>query len=409
MRLTFTKKNAIMVLFVRTIPKTVILTADRKDPKMNFSKLEEYLNLLPRYGLPACDFAVSHRGKTVYRHASGFSDVEKTKPVSENDLYYVFSISKITTCVAAMRLVEEGKLALSDPVSKYLPAFAHLTVKNSSGKPTPAKTPMTILHLFTMTGGLNYDLSTPAVLRRCQDPSAGTLEIVSAFAESALEFEPGTKYLYSLCHDVLGAVVEVVSGMLLCDYVKTYIFDPLGMKDTGFHLPPALLPRVSAQYQFVPRVMRATPVETGNNYILSDNYDSGGAGLYSSVSDQSRLMAVLASGGKTENGYSLLRPETIAMMGKNYLPESAMPQFLPTRLYGYGWGLCGRCHLDPALSQSRSAVGEFGWDGAAGSFGLVDPEKQVGMFFATHVRGCAFVYHMVHPTLRDLAYEAIEG
>ena len=160
-------------------------------------------------------------------------------------------------------------------------------------------------------------------------------------------------------------------------------------------------------YQFVPRGQKSVEIPIANQYILNDNYDSGGAGLYSCVDDQLRLLTVLACGGKTEEGYVLLRPETIAAMGVNLLPESAMPQFTPTRLYGYGWGLCGRAHVDPTVSRALSSVGEFGWDGAAGAFGLVDPTKQVAIYFGTHIKGCQYAYHLVHPTVRDRVFEAI--
>ena len=373
---------------------------------MDFSKLDKFMNDMPSRGIPACDLAVTYQGKTVYRRGVGFSDGAKTKPVSPDDLYYIFSISKITTCVAAMRLVEQGLIGLDDPVSKYLPTFARLTVKNGKGV-SPAQNVMTIRHLFTMTGGLNYSLTSPALVRALQDPNASTVDLVSAMAETPLEFEPGVNYLYSLCHDVLAGVVEVVSGVRFSEYVQKNIFDPLGMKRTGYHLPEELKEKMSAMYSFVPRVQKAVEVPIANQYILNDNYDSGGAGLYSCVDDQIRLLTVLACGGKTEDGYVLLRPETIASMGVNLLPESALPQFSPTRLYGYGWGLCGRAHVDPTVSRALSSVGEFGWDGAAGAFGLVDPVKQVAIYFGTHIKGCQYAYHLVHPTVRDMVFEAI--
>ena len=377
---------------------------------MNFSKLDQYLAKLPACGIPGCALAVSHHGKVIYRGSAGFADAEQTRPVAQDDLYFVFSISKITTCVAAMRLVEQGLMGLDDPVSKYLPAYACLTVKNAKGKPEPAQNTMTVRHLFTMTGGLNYDLNSQPLVRMRQDPDAGTLDFVNALAEGMLDFEPGTKFQYSLCHDVLAAVVEVVSGMRFADYVQKNIFDPLGMTETGYHLPAELLPRVSSIYRFTHGVMKSTPIptETCNAYVLNPNFDSGGAGLYSSANDQIKLMTTLACGGTTPDGYSLLRPETIAMMGENQLSDTVHPTFLSSRLYGYGWGLCGRAHIDPVVSESRSSVGEFGWDGAAGAFALVDPKKQIAFYFAMHVMGCQYVYHLVHPTLRNLVYECIE-
>ena len=374
-----------------------------------YAKIDAMLQTLSHCGIPACDFIVTHKGKQIYRGSAGFSDVEGTCPVSSEDLYYMYSVSKVTTCVAAMRLVEEGRLGLDDPVYKYLPAYRHLTVK---GKNTtvPAQNTLTVRHLFTMMGGLNYNHNAEPILRAKKDTNADTLSIVNSFAECPLDFEPGTRYQYSLCHDVLAAVVEVVSGMRFADYVKKIVFDPLGMCNTGYHLPESLKPRLSAMYTYINGLFQAKPCENPHNeLIFNDCYDSGGAGLYSSADDQIRLMTVLANGGKTDDGYTLLKPQTISLMQVGELPDFAKSQFGPYRLFGYSWGLCGRVHVDPVVSHSRSGVGEFGWDGAAGSFALVDPSKQVSMFFATHVLGCLYAYYMVFPTLRDLAYELIEG
>ena len=202
---------------------------------MSFTKLEQLIDSMPKRGIPACDLIVTRHGETVFRRMAGYSDAAGTKPVSENDLYWIFSATKPVTCTAAMRLVEQGKLRLDDPVSKYLPAFANPTViSTQGGDPTPAKNVMTIEHLFTMTGGLNYNSNTPHAKAAKANPNTSTQELVNAFAKEPLDFEPGTFYRYSLCHDVLAAVVEVVSGMRFSDYMQKYIFDPLGMADTGF-------------------------------------------------------------------------------------------------------------------------------------------------------------------------------
>ena len=376
---------------------------------MNFSKLDSLIDSLPACGIPSADLAVTHRGKLIYRHSAGFSDAEGTKPVCADDLYYVFSISKITTCVCGMRLVEEGKLGLDDPVSKYLPAYRYLTVKDEKGKAVPAQNVMTVRHLFTMTGGLNYNLKSPSLVRAFMNEKPNTLTLVNAMAETPLEFEPGTHYMYSLCHDVLAGVIEVVSGMRFADYVQKTVFDPLGMTRTGYHLPDSLTPYLSELYNFKHGVMQPIVSPKENPYTMTPDYDSGGAGLYSCVDDQIKLMTVLANGGKTENGYSLLKPETIAMMQVGQLPDCARPQFAPNRLFGYSWGLCGRVHVDPVVSRALSPVGEFGWDGAAGASALIDPTERVAIYYAMHVKGCQYAYHVVHPNIREIVYAVILG
>ena len=374
---------------------------------MNTTELDRYLDLLPQFGIPACDFAVSHKGKTVYRHRTGFADHAKTVPLTENHIYQVYSVSKVTTCVCALRLVEEGRLKLSDPVSKYLPAFANLTVRQKDGSVVPAERVMTVEHLFTMTGGLDYDLKAENILRAAAQPGANTQSVVSAMAEAPLQFEPGTRYRYSLCHDVLAAVVEVVTGLPFAEYVRRNITDPLGMTDTGFHPTEEQLTRFVASHRFISGLHRAEPVDgvrVQANYVLCKGYDSGGAGLHSTVNDQMKLLTALANGGISADGYRVLKPETIAMMGENRLCDTAWPDYQPTRLYGYGWGLCGRAHVNKLLSNARSAEGEFGWDGAAGAFALVDPKNEVAMYFGMQVLNCAYSYHKIFPDLRDRAY-----
>lgn len=374
----------------------------------NFQKLDELMSNMPAYGLPATDLAVTYKGETVYRRGVGFSDVEKTKPVSRDDIYWIFSVSKVTTCIAANRLIEEGKMNLDDPVSKYLPAFANPMVRQKDGTLAPAKNVMTIRHLFTMTGGLDYNFNSPAVIAlRKENPHFTTLEGVNAIAQSPLWDEPGTVYRYSLCHDVLAGVVEAVSGERFSDYVNRVIFEPLGMKNTGYHPTEEVMGRMTQMYRYVPGLMLANPIDPTNSYILSDNFDSGGAGLHSTVDDQIALMTTLANGGTTKDGYRLLKPETIRMIGTNQLADSARTTLDTTRLFGYSWGLCCRTHINPLFSRSRSALGEFGWDGAAAAYALVDPTNRVAIFFGTEVLNCGFAYHQTHMLIRDFVYEGL--
>jgi CubicO group peptidase (beta-lactamase class C family) len=377
---------------------------------MNFQKLNNLIASLPSRGFPACDISVAQNGVEVFRASAGYADAAKTRPVSANDLYWVFSISKIATCIAAMRLVEEGKIDLYAPVSNYLPSYKGLTVKHRDGSIQPAKNAMTVLHLFTMTGGLDYDANKGTLKDfRAANPHMTTREFVDELAKQPLNFEPGTHYAYSLCHDVLAVVVEVASGMRFADYMQKYIFDPLGMNDTHYHLPEEKRERLSAVYQYCHGLWTAEylPDYQVPVYRYSDRYDSGGAGLATSVDDYMKLMSALACGGTSPNGYRVLNPETVKMLGLGYLPESVRPDFNPTRLYGYSWGLCGRAHVEPHVSGARSAKGEFGWDGAAASFALADPTNRVSIFFATEVLGSSYAYHAIHPLLRDLAYEGM--
>ena len=376
---------------------------------MNFSRLDQVMEDMPKRGIPACELAVSYKGEIVYRKSVGYADHENTRPASPDDIYWIYSCTKVVTCVAAMRLVENGTIKLDDPVSKYLPQFANLKVKDKkTGNVSDAKNTMTVQHLFTMMGGLDYNFKAEPIAKAIQAEGADTLSIVRSMAEVPLQFEPGENYTYSLCHDVLGAVVEIASGMKLSEYLQKNVFDPLGMKDIGFRPSEEQKKRFSAQYNYHNGSNYSTPVPTGNPYAFTPDYDSGGAGLFSTVDEYMKMITVLANGGTTKDGYVLLRPESIEMMGKNLLNEAGRSSFVGGRRYGYGWGLCGRAHIDPTVSFMKSSVGEFGWDGAAGAFCMVDPKKNIALYFGTHLFGFGYGYDRLHWKLLNLAIEAIE-
>lgn len=376
---------------------------------MNFSKLDAFLEDMPKRGYPGCELGVAVRGEVVYRKSVGYADHNKTRPLSGKDISWIFSCSKVITCLAAMRLVDEGVLALEDPVSKYLPAYAHLTVRDpATGGTVAARTPMTVEHLFTMSGGMNYDLDAAPIAEARAKEGATTLDIVEAMAKVPLGFHPGEHFCYSLCHDVLAAVCEVASGMRFSDYLKQYFFDPLGLSDIGFRPNEEQKARFCDQYTYENGTNRPIPVERSNRYILSPDYDSGGAGLFCTVDDYLKIIAVVADGGTTKDGYTLLSPNAIEKMTVNYLHDTALNDFVNGRLFGYGWGLCGRVHINPTVSCSKSPVGEFGWDGAANAFSMIDPENRVALYFGTNIFNHVYGYNFIHSHLRNLVYEALQ-
>lgn len=373
---------------------------------MNFAKLDAFMNGMPDRGFPGCELAVTVDGKTVYHRCVGYSDVEKTRPANENDLYWIFSCTKVITCLAAMRLLEEGKLSLTDPVSKYLPAYENMQVIEKDKTVRPAKTVMTVEHLFTMTGGMTYDVKVDKIAQMAAI-NANTVQVCSFMANDPLIFDPGTHYKYSLCHDVLAAVVEVASGVRFSDYVNEIFFKPLGLTNIGFHPNEEQKDRFTAMYRCATGTRKITPIPNDNSYAITPDYDSGGAGLFSNVTDYLKVISVIACGGTAPDGTHFLKPETIRMMQENRLCDDALNDFVTTRLFGYGWGLCGRVHMEPSHSLSLSPKGEFGWDGAAAAFSMIDPENRVALYFGTHVRGYQYAYHVVHPTIRNLVYEAL--
>ncbi|MBR4881771.1 MAG: beta-lactamase family protein, partial [Clostridia bacterium] len=356
---------------------------------MDFSAIKNYLDNVDGNLVPFRECLVTVNGKEVFRHSC--CQAEAAEQERGKDTYYIFSKRKISTCVAAMRLVEEGKMSLDDPVSKYLPEFDELYIGGSYARCAEvrdddmpkAKNPLLIKNLFAMGGGLTYNLGHPEIrkVREATDDKADTRQIASAIAKMPLLFEPGEDYSYSLCHDVLGAVIEVVSGKSLFNYFNEIIFAPLGMKDTVFHPDKEYLDRMHAQYMVYPQKQVAVLRETGCVYALSDNYLSGGAGLASTLEDYSKLLTCLAC-GESESGYRILKPETVALMHTPQLCEKAQKTFSANpNLMGYSYGLGVRTHVDGSVSNSLSPVGEFGWDGAAGAFGMVDTVNKVSITY----------------------------
>ena len=377
---------------------------------MNFQALDDFLARMIAGGIPALELAITQNGETVYHETVGYTDAAKTRPTSKNDIHWLFSCTKVMTCIAAMRLVEEGKLSISDPVSRYLPEYAHLKVKDEkTGEIRDAKETMTVAHLFGMMGGLDYDIHAPAI-RAAVAAGGGTREIVAAMAEKPLCFEPGTWFKYSLCHDVLAAVVEVAAGMSFGEYLKRIVFDPLELSDIGFVPTEAQKARFAQLYDHDPTTRVLRERREGNEFSFSPTYESGGAGLFSTVTAYSKFLATLAN-GKSPEGYVLLKPETIQQISTtDILTQGAklgMNDLWKTRFFGYSWGLCGRIHLSPTISLSKSAKGEFGWHGAAGSFCLIDPICRVSIMLGMDIRSYAYGTHVLHPYLRNLVYECL--
>ena len=210
---------------------------------MSFDRLVDFLDYyLPMLGVPGSDTVIYKNHEEIFRHQSGYDTLREPAILKADRIYNIYSCTKIATAVSALQLLERGQILISDPVQIYFPEYKNLKVKKrlSSGEYDiqPAKKTMLIKHLFSMTSGLDYDLQRPAIerIRRESDGKCPTLDIIRALPEDPLIFEPGEQYHYGLSHDVLGGIVELLSGMTLGEYMQKNIFEPLGMKDTGFSL-----------------------------------------------------------------------------------------------------------------------------------------------------------------------------
>lgn len=392
---------------------------------MDFTVVTKYLDSLKeQFSVRAADCAIMIDHKTVYRHLVGTSDFEDTVPLTEDNLHDVFSASKVLTATAVMQLVEQGKIGLEDPLSKFLPEFADAKVLDdfdlqdfvSSGKwlqgwpdlswPCHAvQNPIRIGDMLSMTAGFSYNIGCAPVLQILKDnPHACTRDIVRGYAGAPLLFEPGTRYSYSLAHDILPAVVEVVTGMKFSEYMRQNIFAPADADQMFYQIPKSEKSRLTVLYGFDPKTKKYVP-QVDNFARINDTYESGGAGIACTVGDYIKVLDALACGGVSSKGVQILKPETIREMSTNCLNERQLADFHIGGKHEYGYALGVRTLLDP--TKSKSPIGEFGWDGAAGAYALVDPVNHLSIFYAQAAPESGPAFSTIHPTLRDLVYDAI--
>ena len=376
---------------------------------MNFEKLTAYMDSLPGIGVPSADIVVYRDHEQLYRHSVGFRDEARTQPLQGDETYRLYSCSKVFTTCAAMQLIQAGKLSLDDPVSRYLPAYANLTVRDGETVRPAART-MTVRHLMSMQSGLNYDMGTEPVKRVLAetDGKATTRQLMEAKAEDPLCFEPGTDFLYSLSHDALAAVIEAVSGQKFSDYLREHIWGPLGLNTMSFDLTDDIRARLCMQYAYDEdaKAFNPAPVDP-EHYRISPNYESGGGGLFGDLKDYSRFVDALACGGESADGVKILAPEMLQLWNTNQLGPKSRATFDQWRRLGYSYALGVRTRVD--LTQGgRGQIGEFGWDGAAGAWAMIDPYNRLSAFFVMHVLNYSYCFNVIHPTLRDLIYGAVK-
>ena len=298
-----------------------------------FENVKKLLDAAIDMGTPAVQVSVFHKGKEVFSDWRGVFSEDGTK-LSGNEIYNIYSCSKFITCAAALMLFEEGKFSLDDEIAEYIPAFGDMTVKKNGGI-FKAEKRITIRQLFSVTSGMNYDCGSDAIKegRGVTEGKCPTVEMMKYLAKMPLEFEPGETWRYSLSHDVIGALVEVVSGERFGEFVKRRIFNPLGMVDSTYLLPEEKLSRVCAQYSYISKEKRYQNVGPELQiYKFGSEYESGGAGMASTVSDYMKFLEGMRTG-------KVLKDETIALMKQNHLTEEQRKTCWASNGYGYGLGV----------------------------------------------------------------------
>lgn len=391
---------------------------------MNFDNLQNFMQHLTEWRIPGNEISVWKNNQEVFRYCSGYLNLEKNIKMESGHLLYIYSCSKVALAVAGMQLLEKKKISLHDPLYDYIPEFKKMMVKTLMGDFVEATRPITLYHLFTMTSGMTYSMS-PEVKEQAYMKTKGlfnTVETVRCMAKMPLNFEPGEDWNYSFSHDVLAAVIEIVSGKKYRDYVKENIFEPLDMKESVYHLTDAMQERFAPLYCFVDETGEQDLVanqskdasdlgghiERTNNVntlVFGDEYDSGGAGIITTVSDYAKLANALARGGVGQQGERILKAESVDLLRMNQLNEKQRKSFNWEQLSGYGYGLGVRTMMNPKESQSKSNIGEFGWGGAAGASMYVDPSIELGVFYAHHMLNPQEDYYQ--PRLRDVIYSCL--
>jgi len=342
--------------------------------------------------------AVARRGRLVHFESYGYRDLEAEKPMEHETIFRIYSMTKPVTSVAVLMLYEEGRFLLTDPVARYIPAFEGLQVYDAAApdgsKRARLSRPVTIRDLLTHTSGLTYGFGqTPVdtlyreaeLLYKRDDRGVsirhGTMDdMVMKLSRIPLLHQPGTRWQYSVSFDVLGHLVEVVSGQTLDVFFQERIFDPLGMPDTGFEVPPEKMDRFAVNYT-IGGNGRLEILDAGSTSIFAApvEFFSGGGGLVSTMTDYLRFAQMLLNGGVL-GGTRLLSPKTVELMTSNHLKpgdETTRP--------GYGYGLGVAVLTNVARTQSLGSKGNYGWAGFANTYFFIDREEElIGMVWSQH-------------------------
>lgn len=366
--------------------------------------------------LPGVMTLLQRHGKIVHFGTAGMANIEASQPIQENNIFRIYSMTKPIVSVAAMMLVEEGRFRLNEPVANFIPAFANTKVYAGSGALGPhlvdQQPLMTVHHLLTHTSGLSYgwffDSPVEDLYRKVIPElflrDRPLQDVIERLAAIPLLFQPGTKWRYSYATDVLGYLVETVAEMPLADFLAQRIFEPLGMLDTGFHVPADKASRLAELYTskalYDPYPIPAESAPLLGDVTVPTRCPSSGAGLTSTLADYLKFCNCLLN-----NGSPLISRKTLAWMTANHIPNALMPLMIGANELDHGFGLGFRVATDLGKARALTSVGEFGWAGAAQTYFWIDPaEDFIGLMMTQHM---PLEQYPVQQIFRNLAYQAI--
>ena len=363
-------------------------------------------HLLERYIEPqkiaGCLTLISRRGEIAHLSALGMMDRERGLPMAVDAIFRIYSMTKPITSVALMMLFERGAFQLSDPVSRFIPRWNNLRVMTGGEYPdyvtAPAERPMTMRDLLSHQSGLTYGFMEgplEAGYFKHEVYQAGAMRgrdlqsMIDRLVELPLKFSPGDNWNYGVSTDVCGYLVQEISGQRFDEYLREQIFEPLGMDDTGFHVPADKQQRLAANYERgADKQLRAIDTFGANQYLEEPTFLSGGGGLVSTAQDYQRFCQMLLNGGELD-GARILGPKTIELMTMNHLPdnadlsERALGTWSETANDGVGFGLGFAVLLNLPRTQNVGSVGEYYWGGAASTIFWIDPAEELIAIFMT--------------------------
>jgi len=411
---------AFLLAFSAGIPAQELQTAKPADVGFSADRLDQITQWLrdqsAKNVIPGAVVMVVRNGKIAYFESVGLLDPETKAPMRKDAIFRIYSMSKPITTVAVMMLAEQGKILLDEPIAKYIPSFKDVKVgvesKGEDGKPkldlTAVSKPITIQDLLRHTSGLTYGIFGNTMVKKTYlnphvfDYALDNAEFAERIAKLPLASQPGTTWDYSHSTDILGRLIEVVSGKSLYQFEKENILDPLGMTDTSFYVADkAKHARIAEPFPND----RVIGIDANfNDPRVVEKWESGGGGMAATVTDYARFLTMLMNGG-TLDGKRYLGPKTIAYMTSDHLGSAVTPGPLYLPGPGYGFGLGFAVRKDTGVAGTPGSVGDYNWGGAGGTYFWVDPKENMFVIFAMQSPRNRAPFRLV---LRNLVYAAID-